>query len=692
MSDPQQYETQYQSSNVGAQNDLQRFFRDDGVNHFDQPIWNGQPNLTGADVNSLLDQGAFGLEWFRRALIRYHRVWDLMKLPGFDSIAVPAITVDGESLGAETINTAADPTGEITRLEGKWYDQQRDLNLGSLSNLAMTISTAADGGGAQPSADDLTTDLTGVANAVPEAWQGSAGDAAQNFLAGFQAHAQQLTQYLQALSAALQPLPDVLLQIVKDKAGFIAGFNTAQCPVAGHAMRLSSTDNDPVSVIITVASDTGTGETDFPDAETQFNKQDDVEDDTADTEMCKQWLTDHFKPAVQEAFTAFVHQCALADHYIRRAYQPVMDLLDNHNVQPFPQPQQPGPDQPPGPAGPAAAPTMAVPTPAAPGEQAAPADAAPMMPAAAADNPLQSLGGLAQQGLAQVQSIAQQGQSFVQQGIEQLQSLAGQGLGMLTGNTSPGLISAAAPAGSKPLADFTVGGEHVGLTQGQDGSVTASLAGPDGNAQQYTLGLRNGLPYLTSGSGSKAPQAPSAPAGPPQPGAIGGGGGAIGGGGGAPDEPEPEAPAPSAGSPVSQQLSESSPDEEMTSPASAQPSGPSSTSPTGMGGMPMGAAAGGREAGDSERRSKSIVPPRPMWQDNAVDTGFLSARPTLDNENRYREVREGWEGTALPDAPAVFSAPDTDRAEPVAVTPPTPPAPARRTDGVKIEIDMGDAK
>jgi hypothetical protein len=710
VTDPQQYQTQYQSGLGEAQHDLRRFFQEDGTNYFVQQIWNDEPNIDGGvngdDVNGLLNNGAPGLEWFKRALIRYHRVWDTMRLPGFDRIDVPPITVDGESLGSETIDTAADPEGEITRLEGKWYDQQRHLELASLRDLAAKISDASGGNGEQPSTDVLANDLTGVANAVPEAWQGPAGDAAQDFLAGFHAHAQQQNQYLQAMSAALQGLPDALLQIVKDKASFVAGFGTSQCPVAGHAMKLSSTDNDPVSVIITVAGDKIAAKHDFSDVETQFNIP--YQSEGEDSQLCKDWLINHFRPAVREAFIAFVHQCALADHYIRRAYQPVMDLLDNHDPRPFPQPEQPTPEQPTAEQPTSEGPAVAAPVTAADAGAAAPASAAPAIPSGAAPAPSDlspSLGGLAQQTVAQG---LEQVQSFAQQGISQVQSLVQQGLGGLSGNpatpgtdpAAPALTSASAPTAGKPLADFTVAGEHVSVTRGPDGSMTGTVSGPDGTTQRYTMGLRNGIPYLTPGGGSPPPPASSTPAGTAKPGgstSLGGGFGASAGGPGASSaSPAPGGSAPVPESLVPQQQSTTAPAEATTAPTSAQPNAATAAPPMGMGGMPMGAAAGGKGEGDRERRASGIVAPKPMWRDSAPDNGFLTAPPAVDDENTYRELREGSArldppAAAEPSAPApVAVAPQAASEPPQAPVP--APAPARRTDGVKIEIDMGDAK
>ncbi|MFQ6397078.1 hypothetical protein ACLMAJ_26905 [Nocardia sp. KC 131] len=257
MTTPQQYERQYQANLDKAQQDLARFLKEDGNSVFDKAIWNDKPKLTDSDVNKLLDQAAPGLEWFRLALVRYHRVWDVLKLPGFDSIVVEPLTVDGTAVGGERVDTIKDPNDEMRRLEGTYYDQQRSMKLDSLRSLATALDGASSGTDSHPSTTDITTDLAGVKDAVPEAWKGNAGGAAQDYLAGLHAHADQQSQYLQAVAAAVNGLPDVLLQIVRDKADFVAAFDSSQCPVAGHAMRLGGSE-DPVSTIISVASESTT--------------------------------------------------------------------------------------------------------------------------------------------------------------------------------------------------------------------------------------------------------------------------------------------------------------------------------------------------------------------------------------------------------------------------------------------------
>ncbi|MBF6172618.1 hypothetical protein [Nocardia blacklockiae] len=505
MTNPQQYHEVYQAGLTSTQLALGRFLKEDGKSSFDSAIWKDKPNLTATDVNKLLDQGASGLEWFRLALVRYHRVWGLMQLPGFDHIDVPALTMaDNESVGAERIDATVEPDVEIRRLEDKYYNQQRSMNLESLRTLSTTLQGAAKGTDTHPSAEDITRDLNGVATAVPEVWQGKGGVAATDHLAGYHAHASQQTQYLQAVSAALQGLPEVLLQIVKDKATFIAGFDTPQCPVAGHAMRLDGAE-DPVSPIITVAS----GDNDWLGSHTQtviqqFHLPDlNTKDNFSKfQEVCKDWLINHFGPAVREAFKAFVHECALADYYIRQAYKPVTTLLDSHDTTPFPtpgQPSTPGPSTP-GPS----TPGPSTPGPSTPGPSTTPAATTPAATTAASSTPdLSSV----LSGLSQLSGVGQSLGQSVTQGISALSSQIQQGLdGILGQHNASQQDPAADPNNSggggkdgKPAAEFDVAGKHMKIGLGPHGELQVEMSDSDGHGKTYELKLdEHGEPVIST--------------------------------------------------------------------------------------------------------------------------------------------------------------------------------------------------
>ncbi len=716
MTNPQQYEQTYRDNAVGARSDLTRWLRDDvgdgtsdtDNNVFTGPIWNQNTQLSGADVNDLLNQAAPGLQWFELALVRYHRVWDLLKIPGFDQFVVPPLA--GIDNSGETITTIADPRdGEMRRLEGKWYDQQRDMKLDSLRQLAQDLQTASASNGTQPDLVQMTQDIGGVAAAVPEVWQGQSGSAAQDHIAGFHAHASQTSQYVQAMASALNGLPDVLLNIVKDKADFIVQFNSDQMPVAGHAMKLDGASDDPVSMIIGTANGSQTGPQSDDVIQSQFHST--ATDLTDQEQICKDWLTKHFGPAVREAFTAFIHQCALADHYIKQAYQPVMTLLSNQDPAEFPKLGNSDPDgnqQPsPGSVTPSSTTTAGVGANTPTTAQQNPTATTPssVNPASTQNNPQSSLSGLLSQGQQAAQTLqsgAGQLSGMLQSGVSQAQSALQTGLSGLTGNgTAASAISNT--LGSKTLANFSLGGQNLSVTQASDGTVTTTVTGPDGKPQQFSMGIRNGVPFFTPG-GDPAAKIPGAHHDSTSHGggaSVGGGGGsspAMVTGGSAPSDGAAGAGGAHPGSSVPGTPSATTGNTAL-SPGTSSAPGTSTGSP--IGGMPHagGGGGGGGKGSDGEHKSSGVVQARPMWKTgpdrNPLIDGAGAQLPMAgsfaddtDTAGTHYEPNIPYEPNV--EQPSPHAQPEVPAPAPAPAA--APPAAAPRTDGVKIEIDMGNAK
>ncbi|PPJ23348.1 hypothetical protein C5E45_18285 [Nocardia nova] len=729
MTKAQEYAQQYQGAGDDAKNALARFLTDDGTNVFDpKKIWTDKPPVTAGDVNALLDNGAFGLGWFRLALIRYHRVWDVLGYEGFNRIIIPPLNIGGESIGAWEINTEADPDNSMLELQGRWYDQQRHMNLPGLQNLASAVKAAAFGNGDHSKAADIAADLAGIAGAVPEVWEGRGGDAAKDHLAGFHAHADQQAQYLEAVASALEGLPEVLREIVMHKANFVRSFDSPQCPVAGHAMRLDGAE-DPVSTIITVAAESTTWGY-------LHSKQNEVaiaqfhiegvgaskggDDNYKIRTACQNWLKDHFAYAVREAFTALVHQCALADYYIRQAYKPVMDLLDSHDTTPFPQP--PGGQNPnqPSNTGPGSAVTgpgaPTTPTSAAPTLPTTPSSLTPTAtnPAATQFDPAQILSGIASQASQTVQQGLTQ---TLQQGLSQIQNVAQQGLGSLGSNLS-GLGSQLSGVGSqltdvknlpgsKELANLSALGGNLTFTQSPNGTITAKVTGPDGKSQEYSMGIKDGVPFLMPGpdesadpaAGGPSDEKGSHPGGARSSGPGPGPGGASAAGSSA----QSLTPAPSGtATPGSVPGHAVEPRAENPSTGSGAGTNAPATPGMPMSGMPHAPGGGGKSAPDSERQPSGIVPPKPLWTTVPGGDGQIPDGPAgPDGPGPELATVGPLEGGASQSPPAGPELATVGPLESVRSAPTGPSQVAATVDsaatrpstaGVKIEIDTGDAK
>lgn len=354
MADPADYERAYSADLSTAHGELDRYLRQDGASVFMQPAWNDSPQVSGSTVNALLDAGMAGHEWFTRMIVRAHRAAHIF--PGLDKITIPAVQVNGAVAVNETsIDILADPATTTRRLQAMYYDLQRGTDLDSMRALAAKLKAASDGSA------DMLADLEHVATALPEVWQGASATAAFDHLTGLHTHTAHRTQYLHQVGEALNTATDVIEHVVRDKATFFAGFNTSQMPIAGHAMRVSATDpggNDPVSIILTVASERRNGITIFGHSalikdERAAANQLHIPDPTDDEEWmlqyavhlpdfgsfphsaagvavinaCENWIVNHLFPAARAALEAYVKICGLGDFYIKQAYKDVLNLL-----------------------------------------------------------------------------------------------------------------------------------------------------------------------------------------------------------------------------------------------------------------------------------------------------------------------------------------------------------------------------
>ncbi|MFF3567989.1 WXG100 family type VII secretion target [Nocardia jiangxiensis] len=712
---PQQYGTAYYNEQLTAQNNLTRWLAEDDTGKFTNTIWNPKVNVSGATADELLNGAVPGLEWFERALVRYHRVHDVLNLDEFSKIEIPAdSSID---FVGWTIDAAKEPLGEggeMYRIEGRWFDQQRKMSVESLRGLADKLKAAASG--SDVSLDTVTQEVAGVANAVPEVWQGPSGDAAQDHMAGFHSYASQQSQYVQALASALDGVPEVILEIVRDKAVFIAKFASDQMPVAGHAMKLGGGSEDPVSQIISIATGwVNTGETNEV-VQDQFHTT--ITDHASDT--CKKWLQEHFGPAVREAFIAFVHQCAAADYYIKKAYQPVTDLLDGKDTTTVPkvqeqpksgdQKQGSGTDQ----NSNSNTSTASVDQSKVPSTSTTPTS---VNPSSSQSNPLSTLLSQAEQTLQTASSGVSQLTSALQSGASQLSSVLQSGMSGIFGNTT---AAASSTNGSKNLASFNIGGEKLSMTQGSDGSITTTVTGLDGKSQKYTMGIKNGVPYFTPGGGDSSTQSStthnstsSTGSGTGTDSAGSGSYSTSGTGGGSATQSVTSDSSQQSGSSVPSTGSSTTTTTSAYDSSTTASSSSSGTSSTGsMGHMPSTGGGGGKGS-EGEHKSTGVVQSKPMWTKNpgsdrkpvidaaapqtsggkfGIDDLVERYAPNLDFEPAavYEldpaaspNPRQGRDSSHQPSPPPAAPVP--------APTPAPAPAPtaAPRTDGVKIEIDMG---
>ncbi|MEV5651608.1 hypothetical protein AB0L57_25440 [Nocardia sp. NPDC052254] len=617
---------------------------------------------------------------------------------------------------------------------GKLYLLQKDMRLNHLVGAGQRIARAL------TKIEQARGDQAQATQQLADYWQGPTGADVQGKLA-------KLSTWSDDTLGELKPLPDLLNTVVdeiktclKRKANAFAKFkdihringaDMTNGDSAGQAVNLRDDDdaangNDDVSMIINVAARRGIGNgvrariQDLADrgifggprdyhvlphyVVNQVGYDDDgttagqYEFDDKASALCAIWR-DQFCESAEGYFRAYANLCHQTDVAVQGYLQVAVDALNGvgHIPKP-PQPTDPGPQP--------STPNPSIPGPAVPGNPASTIPASttpsPTNPAGSQTNPAQqllsSLAGQAsqtvQQGLGQT----------LQQGMSQIQNVAQQGLGSLGGNLSslgsqiPGvgsvLTDAKGATGPKELANLSAFGGNLTVSQAANGAITAKVTGPDGKPQEYSMGIKDGVPYLKPGPADSDPAAAD-PAqgtgsGKGTPGARSG----IPGGGGSPQSantpPEGRSPGSVPGHSVDPRAGE--PDSGGSSPT-AGPTDPG-TSQNGMPGMP-GMPGGGKPAPGAERPPAGIVPPKPMWTTVPGDDAQIPGGPVGPPSTGPELATVGpLDGAAV----APTSGPELATSGPLNAPPPeqasapvaTPTA--RPSDGVKIEIDMGETK
>ncbi|WP_157104185.1 hypothetical protein [Nocardia kruczakiae] len=632
------------------------------------------------------------------------------------------------------------------------YNLQASMQLNHLVGAAQRISNAL------PKVRQAHSDQQQATQRLAGCWQGSSGETAQDKLA-------KLNTWAEDVSDELEPLPDILCTAVDEiksclqrKADAFAkfqgihrinGVDMTNGNSHGIGINLrddddAASENDDVSMIINYAARRGVGDharariqvladngvfgpnrggllhylPNMTDSSTMADGSGcgmTVFDDKAQA-LCVVWRN-QFRESAEGYFKAYSNLCHETDVAIQGYLKVVTDALNSFgHIRKPPQPDTPGNETPsPGPstpAGPAPGPASTTPstvTPATP-TTVTPTVPSATIPSATQFNPAQILSTLASQASQTVQQGLTQ---TLQQGLSQIQNIAQQGLGSLGGNIS-GLGSQLSGAGSqltdvknlpgsKELANLSALGGNLTVTQSPNGTITAKVTGPDGKPQEYSMGIKDGVPFLKPGpdeAGEPAATGPSDEKGSNSGGARSSG---PGGASAAGSSAQSLTPAPSGtatpgsvpGHAVEPRVENSNTGSGGGTNAPAAPGMP-------MSGMPHPPGGGGKSAPDAERPPSGIVPPKPLWTTVPGAGGQIPDGPPADGPGPELAT-VGPLGGSVPQSRTVGpelatvgpleSVPSPGPSQMTTTSDPSTPAATRpSTAGVKIEIDTGDAK
>ncbi|MFG3519426.1 hypothetical protein ACGF5S_04110 [Nocardia nova] len=657
--------------------------------------------------------------------------------------------------GGSTDIPALKTEGEMERL----YNLQASMQLNHLVGAAQRISDVL------PKVRQAHSDQREATQRLAGCWQGPSGEAAQDKLAKLNAWADEASDELEPLPTIICTAVDEIKSCLQRKADAFAkfggvhrinGVDMTNGNSHGNGINLrddddAASENDDVSMIINYAARRGVGDhtrariqvladngvfgpnrggllhylPDMTDSSTMADGSGcgmTVFDDKAQA-LCVVWRN-HFRESAEGYFKAYSNLCHETDVAIQGYLKVITDALNSFgHIRKPPQPDAPGKETPaPGPstpAGPAPGPASTTPSAVTPTTPATVTPTVPSAtnPAATQFNPAQILSTLASQASQTVQQGLTQ---TLQQGLSQIQNVAQQGLGSLGSNLS-GLGSQQSGIGSqltdvknlpgsKELANLSALGGNLTVTQSPNGTITAKVTGPDGKSQEYSMGIKDGVPFLKPGPDESADPAAGGPSDEkgshPGDARSSGPGPGPGGASAAGSSAQSLTPAPSGtatpgsvpGHAVEPRAENSSTGSGAGTNAPAAPGMP-------MSGMPHAPGGGGKSAPDSERPPSGIVPPKPMWTTVPGGDGQIPDGPAEPDGPGPGLATVGpldggtWQphaaGPELATAGPLESNPaaSTSPSQVATTVDSTPPSAARpSTAGVKIEIDTGDAK
>jgi hypothetical protein len=315
--------------------------------------WSDTASVGGRDCAELLDSGKRGLDWLHRAICRYQEA-------AAHGLLSPLWVAGRGFTDDASIDTL--------------YYAEKDINTVVLGAKADDLGRALGGADAQSGVDALLAAQAAAVRALPDAWNDSpVADVAAERLRAFADYAAQQVAAVRAVQTQLSAAATAICGFVKTKAAFVKGFDCApdgRLWVAGHSMRLPGPrpGDDPVCWIIYGAQrNLGANHSGFDVAARTYDQirgqfpdlpERPTESAVTDTMfdaaegICKEWVQQHFGPAVQNAVSEFVNQCALCEQGIQGVYDTVRQAFDAVRPDRFPQPGFVGPPALPLPAGP----------------------------------------------------------------------------------------------------------------------------------------------------------------------------------------------------------------------------------------------------------------------------------------------------------------------------------------------------
>ncbi len=458
------------------------------------------PNLSGKNVDAILDTGSSGLQFFAQLIERYKKAF------GHD----PGLT--------------------LNQIYAR-YDEQRGMNLEKLADTATALRSSLN------EADTQWSTQYALSQKLETIWTGQAAGAAKYMFAQQLAMAEEDRRKARAALDAITVVVPKLRSAVQSKADHVHELASSSGEVKVDGKSPSDIDD------IIEGADTGWSDFSWNDAgiatvagvptfgvgglvaggATALDRE-------STKKVSRKWLDDIFKKKFEDTLTNFVDKCNSTDTAIKEAYPLLVKAMEDLDSNPYPRPKGAATDKVTNsnsnttttttsstsgttPSTTASTPTTTTTTPTTTTTTPTTTTATTPSTATTASNPLS--------GLSSFTSAASQ--------LTSLGQTVGQGLTSLGTSIKDGIDNAVKeiektldPTGAddkdgdgkpddngKSGAEFDLAGKHLKFEMGQDGQLKLVSTDADGKSHEYILKLdENGAPVISDTQAKKDSEEP----------------------------------------------------------------------------------------------------------------------------------------------------------------------------------------
>ncbi|MEV5837390.1 hypothetical protein [Nocardia sp. NPDC052112] len=448
------------------------------------------PDLSGKNVDAILDTGSSGLQFFAQLIERYKKAF------------------------------GHDPSLTLNQIYAR-YDEQRGMNLEKLANTATALRSSLN------EADTQWDTQYTLSQKLDTIWTGQAAGAAKYMFGQQLAMAKEDRRKARAALDAITTVVPKLRSAVQSKADHVHELASSSGEVKVDGKSPSDIDEIIKSV------DTGWSDFSWKDAgivsaagAPTFGVGGVIAggimafDRESTKKVSRKWLDDVFKKKFEETLTNFVNKCNSTDTAIKEAYPLLVKAMEDLDSNPYPRPKGTATDKTnannnnnstnnnstttsstPGttttPSATTSTPTTTTTTPSAATTASNLLSGLSSLTSAASQ--LTSLGQTIGEGLTSLGTSIKDGIDNAVQEIEKT----------LNPTSTEDKDGDGKPDDNKSGAEFDLAGKHLKFEMGQDGQLKLVSTDTDGKSHEYSLKLdENGAPVISDTETGKEGEEP----------------------------------------------------------------------------------------------------------------------------------------------------------------------------------------